>query len=103
MGVDEDRLSKDQYAWGFTVGFTPKWYQVISGLDIDFPISFNVNPDGSSVNSTFTEKSDKGSIGLKFTYRSVYNFNIKYVDYFNSSRNARSDRDYLAFDLSYTF
>ncbi|MGV8050782.1 MAG: DUF1302 family protein [Anaerolineaceae bacterium] len=103
LGVDEDRLSKDRHAWGFQIGITPKWYQVISGLDVDLPLSFACNVDGRAVNAAFTEKADKGSIGLKFTYKNSYVFNIKYVDFFNSSRNARSDRDYLAMDISYSF
>jgi hypothetical protein len=96
--------SKDQFAWGYTVMLSPEWYQVLPNLDISVPIAYKGNPDGTSVNTlTFDEKDDSGSIGINFTYKSAYKGSLKYVHYFDSLENSLSDRDYIAFNIKYTF
>ena len=100
---NEDLNAKDKFSWGYSLTINPQWYQILTDLDLAMPFNYKGNPNGNSANGIFTEEADSGSVGLEFTYKNVYKINLKYVDYFNSSRNALSDRDYVALDLKYTF
>ena len=105
LSLEDEEITggKDKFAWGYSITLSPQWYQILPDIDMTIPINYKGHPDGSSVNATFTEKADSGSIGLEFVYKNAYKFNLKYVDYFNGSDNALSDRDYIALDLKYTF
>jgi hypothetical protein len=102
IDANKDRLYLDGWAWGYNVALTPNWYQVIPGLDLKLPISYQGRPNGSAVTQVFTEKDDRLGIGLDFIYRGVYTFNLRYVDYLNEE-NSRSDRDYVSATIKYTF
>jgi hypothetical protein len=47
--ADEELLYLDGWAWGYNVSITPRWYQVLAGLDMSLPISYQGRPNGSAV------------------------------------------------------
>ena len=104
--TDEDLSAQDKhkFSWGFTAVLKAEWYQILPDLDLAVPIAYKGNPEGNSVNTlTFDEKNDSGSIGLEFTYKNTTKATFKYVNYFDSIDNSYSDRDYVTFDIKYTF
>ena len=103
MGLDNDELAKDKFAWGFSLTVTPNWIQILPKLDMSLPMVYGSNPNGNSSYASFTEGADKASIGLKLTYNNAYILDLKYSEYFNDKRNAISDRDNLTATLKYTF
>ena len=103
LGIDGEEMTYSDFAWGFSLSVTPKYYQLIPNLDLELPISYKCNPSGSSPNKTFTEGADSIAIGTTFTYKNVYKLEIKYVDYFNPTRNTLADRDLIGVNLKYTF
>ena len=103
LGIDGEDMAYSDFAWGFSLNLTPKYYQLIPNLDVEFPIAYKCNPSGSSPNKTFTEGADSAAIGTTFTYRNVYKLEIKYVDYFNPQRNTLADRDLIGMNFKYTF
>jgi hypothetical protein len=102
LDVDLGRLAYDDWAWGYNLRLSPSWYHVIRGLDIALPIDFAGRPNGSSFNGVLLEKAESVGVGLEFTYKYEYKLSVKYVNYFHEE-NSRSDRDYIAVDVKYTF
>ncbi|MFO7963666.1 MAG: DUF1302 family protein [Desulfobacterales bacterium] len=103
QGLDNDDMEPSDFSWGLALAVTPKYYQLIPNLDVEFPINFKYFPNGSSPNNTFQEGQDSGSIGVNFTWKNVYKANLKYVAYFNNNRYGLADRDFIGVDLKYTF
>jgi len=98
-------LAADKNAWGGTIQVTPSYLQIIPGLDLDVPVTYQFNPDGiSSVPGTFAEKNDSVSLGLDFTYLQVYEVGVAYTNYLNDAEdNPLADRDFVSVNLKYTF
>jgi hypothetical protein len=98
-------LLSDKSAWGFIVKATPKFQGVISNLDVDIPITLSIYPNGnSSVQATFTENANSVSIGVDFTYRSVYQLGFAYTNYLGDwDDNRLTDRDFVSMNFKYTF
>jgi hypothetical protein len=101
-GEDEDLLYLDGWAWGYNLSVTPRWYQVLAGLDMNLPISYQGRPNGSATTQVFTEKDDRIGLGLDFFYKSVYTLSLRYVDFLNGE-NSRSDRDYVSVTIKSAF
>ncbi len=102
-GKDDREMAFTHTSWGYSVTVTPKYLQIIPGLDVSIPISYKGNPKGSSPNTTFTEKADSASIGASFVWDQVWELELKYVDYFNAEENNLADRDIFGMNLKYTF
>ncbi|MBU4035983.1 MAG: DUF1302 domain-containing protein [Proteobacteria bacterium] len=103
LGVDGEDMTSSDYSWGYSISVTPKYYQVLTDLDMNMPISYKGNPAGNSPNKTFTEGADSASIGVTLVWRSVYKMELKYVEYFNPYRSGLADRDFIGMNLKYTF
>lgn len=71
--------TKDSLA--FSTMFTPKWLEVIAGMDLSMPIFLSYGLKG---NSPTLGGSDKGaysySLGLTATYHTLYEFGLSYND-----------------------
>ncbi len=103
-GLENEDLYYDKTAWSYRFTYTSSWLQVLQDLDLKVPISYTGYPDGwSSVTGWAEEGSDTVGLGLEFTYKNAYLFNIRYTNNVNSVRNERADRDYMTVDLKYTF
>ncbi|MBU0991430.1 MAG: DUF1302 domain-containing protein [Proteobacteria bacterium] len=103
LGKDEADMASSDFAWGYSLTVTPKYYQVVTDLDLSLPISYKGNPNGSSPNKTFTEGANSASIGATLVWKNVYKLEIKYAGYFNPKRNTLADRDVIGINLKYTF
>ena len=103
LGVEGEDMPYSDFSWGYSITVTPKYYQILTDLDLNIPIVYKGNPSGSSPNKTFTEGAESASIGATFVWRSVYKFELKYVNYFNPQRNTLADRDVIGMNVKYTF
>ncbi len=102
-GKKDEDMAFSNSSWGYSITVTPKYYELLPDLDLNIPITYKGNPDGSSPNKTFTEDADSASIGATFVWRNVYELGIKYVEYFNTQENTLSDRDVFGINLKCTF
>ncbi len=104
--------------------FEPTYFQVLPGLDVSVPIGFGYNPVGSSrAILAFNGGAEHGgdwSVGLKGTYRSVWNIGLSYTSFWGnagslvspvnkvpmvslSNKQTLADRDFLSLYVSRTF
>jgi hypothetical protein len=110
-------------AWAMRMIFEPAYYQVVQGLDITVPFGLGYNIDGrSSTIFNWNGGSSHGgdsSIGIKGTYRQVWQFGLSYVHFLGaegtfltpansptpvlSYKQSLKDRDFIAFNLQRTF
>jgi hypothetical protein len=117
----DPNTTRDAYA--FRVLFSPAYYQVLPGLDINIPLGLGYNPKGrSSAVFGFNGGVEHGgdvSIGLTGTYENVWNFGINYVKYLGkespfltppnsnfatlSYGQALKDRDFVSLNVKRSF
>lgn len=102
---DEELYGKDQFAWGGTAMVMFDYFYILPNLDLKIPVSYKFNPEGTSaLAGTFVENADSLSMGLDFTYKTMYQFGVKYSAFIGSSSdNTRKDRDYVGMYVKYTF
>lgn len=115
VGIDKPTSSY----WGLGVNFTPTWYQVLAGVDLSMPMSWNQGIRGNAA-TTFGGNKGTGSwsLGLGATIQQTYLVNLSYVDYFgkydtnpatgtatvfNGSSAAISDRGWVSLTFKTTF
>ncbi len=103
-GVDAELLN-DKSAWGYTARFAPDYFNILSGLDLNVPITFKQGVNGdSSVQGTFTENANSLAVGLNFTYNQVWECDLSYVTQFGDpDDNLKTDRDTVGFVFKRTF
>ena len=97
--------ARDASAWGWTVNFTPSYFQVLPNLDLNVPISFSYNPKGRTPAFAFNgHKTGSLSIGLAGEYQRTWNMNLRYTTYVGpESRQPLSDRDFVSLSVQRTF
>lgn len=126
LSVTDNRAQLDptttRDAWGFRVGYTPRYRQVRPGLDIGIPVSIGYNPKGESgAIASFNGGAHRGgnfSVGVEGTYMGDWNFALAYTGYFGSEghsteiingqqsfshKQSLRDRDFVAMSVSRTF
>ncbi|MBI5443159.1 MAG: DUF1302 domain-containing protein [Deltaproteobacteria bacterium] len=97
--------SNDKFAWGYVAKFAFDYYQVLTGLDLQVPVTYRGNVNGvSSVPGTFAEGQDSLGVSFDFTYQGVYKIGIGYTGFFGGHhKNPKADRDFVSMNLKYTF
>lgn len=126
LSVDENADSIDSTttrdAVGLRVGYTPRYRQVMSGLDLSVPVTVGYNPVGrSGAIAAFNGGVEDGgnySIGVDGTYLGNWNFSLSYTGYIGSAgpgsgevdgeqvftyKQNLKDRDFVAFSVNRTF
>jgi hypothetical protein len=106
LDFDENELAADKRATGGKVKFTMDYFNVANGLDLQVPIALAYNPEGvtSYAISGFNKGAHSASIGADFTYLGVYKAGVNYTTFFGDAEdNNKTDRDYIALNLKYTF
>lgn len=111
--------TKDASAIQFT--FTPDYFQVLPGLDMQVPIGFGFGIEGrSSVNGVLfpSEHGGNVSVGLKGDYNRMWRFSLNYNKYLGdagsiiqyntpvptlSYENFLGDRDFISLSVQRTF
>lgn len=72
--------------WGIAVNFTPTWYQVFPGVDLNAPMSVNLGLDGvSPVSGGGAKDTGNYAIGLGAVVYNKYFVDLKYVDSFGKT------------------
>jgi hypothetical protein len=105
--------------WGLAVNFTPTWYQVLPGMDLTMPLSWNQGIRGNAATSFGGNKgAGSWSLGLGATIQQVYLVKLSYIGYFgdyathpatgaatvfNGSSAAISDRGWVSLTFKTTF
>lgn len=104
-GLDGKKLWNDRTAWGGTVKAGFDYFQVLPNLDLNIPVTYNFNPNGtSSVTGTFAENADRLGVSFDFTYKAVYKMGVGYTAFLNDEEdNNKADRDFYSLNLKYTF
>ena len=74
-------------------------------LDLKVAFSYKQKVHGkSSVAATWTKDEDEFSVGLNFLYLQDIKFDLLYVNFLGDAGDyAKSDRDYMSFNVRYTF
>lgn len=127
LSVDENPEALDSTttrdATGLRVGYTPRYRQAMSGLDLSIPVTVGYNLDGrSGAIAAFNGGVEEGgvySIGVGGTYLGQWDFSLSYTGYFGpagpgSGEDANGenvftykqnlkDRDFVAFSVNRTF
>ena len=72
--------------WGLAVNFTPTWYQVFPGVDLNAPMSVNVGLDGvSPVVGGGAKDTGNYAAGIGAIVYNKYFVDLKYVDSFGKT------------------
>ncbi|NUU38735.1 DUF1302 domain-containing protein [Pseudomonas sp. C2B4] len=72
--------------WGIAVNFTPTWYQVFPGVDMNLPMSVNVGLDGvSPVSGGGAKDTGNYAVGVGAVVYNKYFVDLKYVDAFGKA------------------
>lgn len=72
--------------WGIAVNFTPTWYQVFPGVDMNMPLSVNVGLVGvSPVNGGGAKDTGNYAFGVGAIIYNKYFVDLKYVDSFGQT------------------
>lgn len=101
----------DKFAWEMKAVYTPKWNQVLSGLNLSLPMGFTyVGKSLTSAANTFFPYRDGGdfNIGIGGTYLNVWDFELSYRNFWGSNGdpetgNPWTDRDYISFFIRRAF
>lgn len=93
----------DKSAYGARLVFTPTYYRVTDGLDLDVPIGVGYSPRARSpldnkFNMGGAHKGGDVSIGLNFTYRNTWKAGLGYTTYFGKVQDGQAfkDRDFVS-------
>jgi hypothetical protein len=122
---NEDALAQNttKDAWALRTVFEPAYFQVITGLDLTVPmgIGWNFSGRSSAIGNFNGGSSNAGdlSVGLGFTYRTVWRAGLSYVKYFGAADTftvphnsatphlsfdqSLADRDFISFFISRAF
>lgn len=110
---NEDHLdpNANKSAWEMKAVYTPKWNQVLPGLNLSLPMGFTYVADHlTSVANSFFPYRDGGdfNIGIGGTYLNVWDFELTYRNFWGSSGdpetgNPWTDRDYISFFIRRAF
>jgi hypothetical protein len=104
MGKPEKDLYYNKFSWGFVSQLSFDWFNVLPGIDLNVPLNYKCNPDGTSPLATFQEKNDSFSVALGITYLKNLKTTLGYVVYLNRpDYNPTADRDYVYANIKYTF
>lgn len=90
VGIDKNPAALDpnttRSALGIRGVFTPTYFQIANGLDVNVPIGLGYTPYGrSSAVGNFNGGASRGgdiSLGADFTYQSTWNFGLNATHYF---------------------
>ena len=96
-------------AVGLRTVFSPAYFQVLPGLDINLPIGLGWNflgraPTTSTFNNTGADRGGDINIGISGTYNAVWQGTLSYTRFIGPpSRNAFADRDFVSASIAYSF
>lgn len=116
-GKATNNVCATKNAYGVAVQFSPKWYQVLNGVDLEMPIFVGVGLNGNSA-VMFGDLEGQGSfsVGLAADIKNKYNVALKYNGFIAKHGNDRLgaasdnnglgkwwDRDFISLTVRTTF
>jgi hypothetical protein len=97
-------------AWGYQFAITPRYFNVIQGMDVDIPITFrhDVSGYGNAIALGNGLEEDQKTAGIQViaNYLSNWQFKAQYAWYFDEKEdleNALEDRDNFSLSVKYRF
>jgi hypothetical protein len=101
----------DKTGLSATVHYTPKWYEVASGLDLTLPIIVNYGFQGKPTSVIWGGSPEKGGdfvVGVGGLLNQVWEFELDYRNFFGTTdkavgNQAFADRDYVSFFIRRSF
>ncbi|AMO25326.1 hypothetical protein UC35_08130 [Ramlibacter tataouinensis] len=110
VGTEKVNRDRRESSSGMRVIFTPTWYQVAPGLDLNAPINLGWSFRGfSMIDNSFPfggspDRSGELILGLGLVYLNKWVANISYINYLGKpDRQPVLDRDYVRLSLQTTF
>jgi hypothetical protein len=78
----------DQELLGIALAFTPTWYQVFPGVDLQAPVTYARGLSGNAA-TIFGGNEGNGnySVGIGADVYQKYRFDLKYIDYIGRYRD----------------
>lgn len=96
--------------FGLATTFEPKYYQMLPGADVTFPVSlaYNLSKKKSPIDPSFNGGTGGhgGSVGLgtRVQYNNAWRASLNWTKYLGSSgTNNYGDRDFIALNVNYSF
>ena len=106
IGQSNEDLRYDASAWGYFLRAQAAYNNVLQGLDLDVPITFQHSARGNfrGASAYYVENAKAASIGLQGTYLNNFIASVIYTLYFDGGRdNLLADRDNVALNIKYSF
>jgi hypothetical protein len=112
LTIDENKEmkksgTKDTAVMAMAV-ITPKWHQVLPGLDLNLPMGIAYSPEGRAAGmqgGTYgNHQGGSWNIGLQAIYNAQWKAGLTYTDYFGDTEDQPwNERDTIGFYLTRTF
>lgn len=103
-------VSRSRNMAGFALQFTPTYYQLLAGADVEFPASlaYNLTEKKSLVDPSFNGgvggRSGKLGLGMRLKYGGTWRAGVNWTKYLGGdNQNQYGDRDFIAFNINYAF
>ncbi len=96
----------DRDSWGYTVLGKLDYFNVFKGVNLSPHVAFTHNVNGTSPGpgGSFLEGRMAVNLGLEGTYLNSWSSGINYTGYFGGAiYNTLRDRDFVSFDIKYSF
>jgi len=93
-------------AWGFQTVFTPTYFQVLTDLDIDMPLTLSYTPQGKSPLPFFNGPHKGGvmAVGVSALYRKLWNAGLQFTHFYGGvGFQTLKDRDFVSLSIQRTF
>lgn len=106
IGQSNEDLRYDASAWGYFLRAQAAYNNVLQGLDLDVPITFQHSARGNfrGASAYYVENAKAASIGVQGTYLNNFIASVIYTLYFDGGRdNLLADRDNVALNIKYSF
>ena len=108
--VEDTPYTVTDDSWGYQFAITPRYFNVIQGLDVDIPITFRHDVSGYgnaiALGNGLEEDQKRAGIQVIGNYLSNWQFKAQYAWYFDEKEdtdNLLIDRDNFSFSVKYRF
>ncbi|MBW2369129.1 MAG: DUF1302 domain-containing protein [Deltaproteobacteria bacterium] len=102
---EDAKFFADQDSWGYRVLAQLDYFNAIGAVGLSPRIAFEHDVSGNSpFGGSFLENRKAVTLGLTADYRSAWSADISYTNFFGAGRhNLINDRDFIGFNIKYSF
>ena len=104
-GVQESGWA-DSFSWGYVVFTSTTYNQAVGPINLNPSLAFSHDVSGTTPGpaGNFIEGRKSLNLSLRADYLTTWSAGISYNRFFGAgARNSRDDRDFIGFDLKYSF